>query len=182
MKKVIVFLATLCVGLVSVSAMSESDLRAKLTQSYSVNGSTFVANSEQANLIDEYLRNYDITSTDADYIVTKLNEAMNVLKNSGKSSFYDMTKAQKDQIIGLVADVSANTGVKATIYKNNLYICNYNSTSCVPGTSNVFYSTPIYPSNTGSIRATGNGLTVAAAGLISVAGIAVALKKAKENA
>ena len=182
MKKVIVFLATLCVGLISVNAMSESELRSKLTQSYSVNGVTFVANSEQINLIDEYLRNYDITSADADYISTKLDEAMNVLRNSGKISFYSMTKADKNKIIALVADVSANTGVKATISKGNLYVCNYNSSSCVPGTQDVFYSTPVNPSTTGSIRTTSTGLTVAAAGLVSMAGIAVALKKAKENA
>lgn len=182
MKKVIVFLATLCIGLVSVSAMSESELRTKLTQSYSANGASFAANSEQVNLIDQYLKNYDISSADADYISSKIDEAMNILRNSGKQSFYALSKADKDRVKGLVADVSANTGVKATISKGNLYVCNYKSTSCVPGSSNVFYSTPVNPSGNGSIRTTSAGMTVAATGLVSIAGAALAIKKAKENA
>ena len=175
MKKVIVFLATLCVGLVSVSAMSESDLKAKLTQSYSVNGVTFQASSTQRNIIEQYLNQYEVSSSDADYIVTKLDEAFNILRTSGKTSFYNLSKADKKRIFALVSDVSSNTSVSATIIKDDLVIY-------VPGSSQVFYKTPIYPNGNGDIRQTSTGVTVAAAGLIGVAGMAVALKKAKENA
>ena len=174
MKKVMVFLATLCVGLVSVSAMSESELKTKLTQSYKVNGVTFKATSSQSTLIERYLDTYEVSSSDADYIAKKLDAAMEVLRASGKTSFYDLSKADKDKIIGFVSDVSANTSVKAIISKENLIIY-------VPGTNDVFYKTPVHPIN-GDIRQTSAGLTVATAGLISMIGIAVALKKVKNNA
>ena len=173
MKKVIVFLATLCVGLVSVSAMSESELKERLTKSYTVNGSTFQASSTQRNVMDQYLNQYDISSSDADYIANKLDEAFDVLRDSGKSSFYAMSKADKKKVVALVSYVSANTSVDATIIKDDLIIY-------VPGTKDVFYKTPINPIN-GEIRQTSTGLTVAAAGLVSMAGVAVALKKAKNN-
>ena len=79
----------------------------------------------------------------------------------------------KKKVVALVSYVSANTSVDATIIKDDLIIY-------VPGTKDVFYKTPINPIN-GEIRQTSTGLTVAAAGLVSMAGVAVALKKAKNN-
>lgn len=175
MKKVIVFLAALCVGLVSVSAMSESELKEKMTQSYAVNGVTFQATSTQKNLIEQYLNQYEVSSADADYIASKLDEAFNILRASGKTSFYDLSKSDKNRIVALGSDVTANTSVHVVVTKHDLIVY-------VPGTNDVFYKTPVYPNSNGDIRQTSTGLTVAACGLVSIAGIAVALKRAKNNA
>ena len=169
MRKLLVFLFALFVSVTSVSAMSESNLKTKLTDTYKVNGSTFKATDAQKTALDQYLSQYDVSSSDADYIANKLDEAFNILKNSGKKSFYDMTKADKDKIVVLVSDVATHTSVKAAIVKNNLVVYK-------PGTSDIFYETPINPVN-GDIVQTSRGLTVVFAGIISAIGIAIAFKK-----
>ena len=174
MKKVLVFLFALFISITSVSAMSEAKLKEKLTATYKVNGSTFKATDAQKTAMEQYLNQYNISSSDADYIAGKLDEAFNVLKNSGKKSFYDMTKADKDKIVALVSDVATHTSVKAAIVKNNLVVYKQ-------GSSDIFYETPINPVN-GDIVQTSRGLTVVFAGIISAIGIAIALKKVKANA
>lgn len=174
MKKLLVFIFALFIGIVSVSAMSEKELKTKLTKEYKVNGVTFKATDTQKTALEQYLNQYNVSSSDADYIAGKLDEAFNILKASGKKSFYDMTTADKKKIVALVSDVATNTSVKAAIIKNNLVIYK-------PGTNNIFYETPIYPVN-GDIVQTSRGLTVAVAGIISAIGIAIALKKVKADA
>ncbi len=172
MKKILLFLAVLFVGITSTSAMTESELEAKLTKKYEVNGVTFQAKDSQKNLIKSYLKTYDISSSEADYISKKLDEAFDVLKKSGKKSFYDLSSADKKKIIALVADVSSNTSVKAAIEK--IYLVVYK-----PNSNEVFHKEPIYPTENGDIQQTSRNITLVVAGLISMAGIALAIKKIK---
>ena len=79
-----------------------------------------------------------------------------------------------DKIIALCADVSSNTSVKVTINKGKLVVY-------VPGTNDVFYQTPVNPVN-GDVVQTNDNLTVAVAGLISVLGVAIAVRKIRANA
>ena len=183
MKKIMFFLVALFIGLVSVNAMTESELEAKLTKSYTINGSTFKASDSQKVLIKRYLDQYEVSSSDADYISGKLDEAKNILQASGKGSFYDLSRADKDKIIALCADVSSNTSVdivekectvNITINKGKLVVY-------VPGTNDVFYQTPVNPVN-GDVVQTNDNLTVAVAGLISVLGVAIAVRKIRANA
>ncbi|MBQ9023917.1 MAG: hypothetical protein IJ105_01695 [Bacilli bacterium] len=174
MKKLLVFLFVAFISITSVSAMSEDELKTKLTDTYKVNGATYKASDSQKTAIKQYLNQYEVSSSDADYIVSKLNEALDILKNSGKTRFYDMTKSDKNKIIALVSDVATNTSVKVAIVKGNLVVYK-------PGTSDIFYETPINPVN-GDIVQTSRGLTVAIAGVISAIGIAIALRKVKVNA
>ena len=174
MKKLLVFLFVAFIGVASVSAMSTKELKAKLTDTYKVNGTTFKASDSQKTAMEQYLSQYPVSKTDADYISGKLDEAFNVLRASGKKSFYDMSKADKNKIVALVSDVATNTSVKAAIIKNNLVVYK-------PGTNDIFYETPINPVN-GDIVQTSRGLTVVIAGVISAIGIAIALRKVKVNA
>lgn len=174
MKKLLVLVFALFISMTSVSAMSETQLKTKLTESKTINGVTFKASDSQKTAIEQYLNQYEVSSSDADYIVSKLNEAFNVLKASGKTSFYKMNKSDKNKIISLVSDVATNTSVKVAIVKGNLVVYK-------PGTNEIFYETPINPVN-GDIVQTSRGLTIAIAGIISVIGIAIALKKVKVNA
>ena len=72
--------ATFLFGLSSVHAMTEDELFSKLTQSYKVNGVTFQVTDSQKTLIERYLKQYDVSSEDADYIVSKMEAVFNVLK------------------------------------------------------------------------------------------------------
>ena len=171
MKKILVFLAALTFGLASASAMTEAELKEKLTQSYEVNGVTFKATDQQKTLIEQYLNQYDVSSSDADTIYAKLQAALNILKNSGKKSFYDLSTTDKQAIVGLVNDVATNTSVNAAIVDGQLVVY-------VPGstTGAVFYKAPVTPiAQTGSNRS----VIVAGLGLFSLLGVAVAFKKIK---
>jgi len=171
MKKFLVLLVALSFGLVSVSAMTEAELKEKLTQSYTVNGVTFQANDQQKTLIETYLNDYDVSSSDADLIYSKLQSALQILENSGKKSFYDLSSSDKNSIIALVSDVTANTSVDAAIVDGKLVVY-------VPGTSSatVFYKAPVNPiAQTNSNRS----VIIAGLGLVSLLGITLAFKKIK---
>ena len=109
-----------------------------------------------------------------DEVKDEYNKPFDVLRNSGKKRFYDMTQAEKQQVKDLVIEVANNTSVKVAIVKDNLVVYK-------PGTTDIFYETPINPVN-GDIVQTSRGLTVAVAGIISAIGIAIALRKVKVNA
>ncbi len=174
MKRIMFFLVTLFVGIISVNAMTESELEAKLTKSYTINGATFKASDSQKVLIKRYLDQYEVTNNEADYISNKIDEAKNILQASGKGSFNNLSRADKDKIIALCTDISSNTSVKVTINKGKLVVY-------VPGTNDIFYSAPVNPAN-GDVVQTSDTLTVAIAGVISVLGIAIAVRKIRANA
>ena len=174
MKKLLVVIIALFVGLVSVNAMTESELEEKLTKAYNVNGVVWQATDSQKVLVKRYLDQYEVSSADADYIASKLDAAIAIIKNSGVKELKNLSKADKEKIIALVADVSANTSVKAAIIKGNLVVY-------VPGTNDVFAKEEISPKN-GDVVQTSSNLTIAIAGVISVLGIAVAVRKLRANA
>ena len=174
MKKIMFFLVALFIGLVSVSAMTESELEEKLTKKYTVNGVVWEATDSQKVLCKRYLDQYEVSSKDADYISDKFDEAMAIIKASGVTNLYKLSRADKDKIIALVADVSANTSVKASITKGTLVVY-------VPGSSDVFAKEQIFPKN-GAVVQTSDNVTIAVAGLVSVLGIAIALRKIRANA
>ena len=109
-----------------------------------------------------------------DYISGKIDEAIAIIKASGVKDLYKLFLSDKDKIIALVADISANTSVKASITKGYLVIY-------VPGTSDIFAKEQIFPKN-GDVVQTSDNLTIAVAGLVSILGIAVALRKLRANA
>ena len=174
MKKVLVFFIALFVSVASVSAMSESKLIKKLSKEIKVNGATYKISDSQKTALEQYLNQYEVSSAHADIIAEKFDAAFDVLRNSGKQRFYDMTKDEKKQVVDLVTEVANTTSVKVAIVKDNLVVYK-------PGTTDIFYETPINPIN-GDIVQTSRGLTVAVAGIISAIGIAIALRKVKANA
>ena len=172
----IIVVITFLVCLPSVHAISEDELFNKLTQSYKVNGVTFQVTDSQKTLIERYLNQYDVSSSHADYIVSKLEEVFNVLENSGKTSFYDLSSSDKQEIISIVAEVATNTSVDVAIVSGELVVY-------VPNTNKgeVFYETPINSTKNGEITQTNSSLVIAGLGLFTVIGIALAFRKIKDN-
>ena len=146
----------------------------KLTKTYTVNGVTWGATDSQKVLVKRYLDQYEVSSSDAEYISGKIDEAIAIIKASGVKDLYKLSRADKDKIIALVADISANTSVKASITKGNLVIY-------VPGTSDIFAKEQIFPKN-GDVVQTSDSVTIAVTGVVSILGIAVALRKLRANA
>ena len=171
----LVIVVTFLFGLSSVYAMTEDELFSKLTQSYKVNGVTFQVTDSQKTLIERYLKQYDVSSEDADYVVSKMEAVFNVLKESGKKSFYDLSYNDKQRIISLVADVANHTSVDVAIVSGELVVY-------VPGSqkSEVFYQAPVVPNENGEITQTNRTLVFAGLGLFTAIGISLAFRKMKD--
>ena len=78
MKKALYVLALsifLLVG-TNVSAMTKQDLKAKLTDTYTVGGKQVSAPANIVTEIERYLNKYDLSSKDCDYISKKFDEAL----------------------------------------------------------------------------------------------------------
>lgn len=168
MKKFLVFVALFVFGLTSVSAMTESELKAKLSEEQVINGATFKASDEEKNLIDMYLSQFDITSTDADKIVDAMTYVFNVLKNSGKQRFQDLSSAQKQDITTKIRSLSQEVSSINVDVVNGKFVV-YN-----PNDGSTFYQSKVTP-----IATTNRSVILAGLGLISVVGLALAFKKVK---
>jgi len=172
MKKILLIIALVfAFGVTNAYAISESELYSKLTEEHKVNGVTFKANDAQKNLIKQYLDQYEVSSSDADYIVTKLEETFNILKNSGKKSFYDLSSTDKNKIISIAANVSTNTSLDCAIVDGEFIVY-------VPGTNKgeVFYASSVNPIAQTDSSST---LIIAGLGIVSLLGIGLALHKVK---
>ena len=169
MKKFLVFLVAVSFGLASASAMTESELKEKLNQSYTVNKSTFKTTDEEKELIARYLDQYEVTSNDADVIWAKLQAVFDVLKKSGKKTFQELSSADKARVVALVGEVDATDSIDCAIVDSRFIVY-------VPNTNKgkIFYKTPVTP-----IAQTNRDLIVAGLGIISVLGMALAFKKIK---
>lgn len=125
MKKVFMVLAvvaSLFVGVKSASAMTEEKLKEVLTKTYTINGGEFKVKDEYVGYIDQYLNAYDISEEHCQYISDRIDEAIDIIKKSGKSDLKALSNSQKTDLRKLVEKISANTSVKATVEGNTLIV------------------------------------------------------------
>ena len=125
---VCLFVAMLLVGTLNVNAMSKDELKAKLTKAYTINGTTFQATSDQKVEIERYLSQNNVSESDADYIASKIDEAVAIIERGDATSFEKLTKAEKNEIKALLTEVSNNTSVKVTAVKNGVKVYNLDGT------------------------------------------------------
>ena len=125
-------LATLVIslffGMVSVNAMSEADLKAKLTQTITISGQKMTLPSETKVLVERYLNENEVSSKDCDYIANKVDEAIAIVQGEGQTDMNKLSRSSKDKLKTIVKEVSSNTSVKATVSKGVLIIYNADGT------------------------------------------------------
>ena len=150
-------------GTTKASAMTESQLRDKMTAVYTFEGGkTWTLKQKYVNELDRYLATYEISSEDADYIAGKIDEYV--------------AKRQKGETLGkkaaeeIVDAISENTNVKSVIRNGDLVILNQD------GTDFTVVSNPF--------KRTGNDeMIYIISGIVVAAGIlAIATKMKKANA
>ena len=130
MKKfmILTLVVSLFIGIRSVSAMSEADLKAKLTQTINVGGQEVTLDADTKAYIEKYLNQYDVSATDADYIAGKIDEAVAILQNEGKTNFSELSTTAKNNLKALVQNVNDNTSVKATVTGGSVVVYNNSGT------------------------------------------------------
>ena len=164
---VCLFVAMLLVGTLNVNAMSKDELKAKLTKAYTINGATFQATSDQKVEIERYLSQNDVSESDADYIASKIDEAIAIIERGNANSFEKLTKAEKNEIKALLTEVSNNTSVKVTAVKNGVKVYN------LDGTVFTVVTVP-------KVKYTDTYMIIALAGVVSIIGIFVIARKMKK--
>ena len=159
------------VGMTNVSAMTEEELKSKLTATYTVNGVEWSISNGYKNQLEQYLANNDLSSADCDYIADIADKALVIVEAGSATSVSELTRTEKDKLKELVKDVSNNTDVKATVTDKGTFIL-YNLDGSKFGTIDKT-----------SVKQTGTQDIVIIAGAVSLLGIAIVLRKSmKVNA
>lgn len=159
------------VGMTNVSAMTEEELKSKLTATYTVNGVEWSISNGYKNQLEQYLANNDLSSADCDYIASVADKALAIVEAGSATSVSELTRSEKDKLKELVKDVSNNTAVKATVTDKGTFIL-YNLDGSKFGTIDKT-----------SVKQTGTQDIVIIAGAVSLLGIAIVLRKSmKVNA
>lgn len=122
MKKITLVLL-LAVGLLvttNVSAMTEAELKAKLTDTYTVNGRTEKVNSSVVVQIERYLDENEISSEDCDYIAKKVDEAIALIEKGSATEWSKLSAAEVEDLMAIADDVSNKTSVKVALNKGGV--------------------------------------------------------------
>ena len=121
MKKLLFVLACgLLIGTVNVKAVTESELKTKLLNGFEVAGETVKPTDAQKNEIERYLNKYDISESDATTISNKIDEIVSLAKSDGAKSFSELSSTSKSKIVSIVAEISNQTAVKASLTNNGV--------------------------------------------------------------
>ena len=131
MKKICAVVIAVCLlfGISNVYAMSEAKLKSKLTQTITINGVQVSVDNETKVAIERYLNQFDVSSSDADYIAARVDKAVEILKEEGQTDFAKLSRTAKNKLKALVEEISANTSVKATVTNGSLVVYNPNNGS-----------------------------------------------------
>ena len=131
MKKLFVagLMATLLfLGATNVNAMTESELREKIAQKVEVSDGTLSMKADDLKLVDSYLKAYELSSEDCQYIADRIDDAVKILKKEGKVELKNLSDSAKSELKDLVAKVDAKTSVKATVKDGKIVVYNDDNT------------------------------------------------------
>ena len=121
MKKIFLILASIVLlGTINVKAMTESDLKTKLQNGFEIKGEVIKPTAYQLNEINRYLDKYEVSSDHLTYISNKIDEIYNIAKEAGAKSFTDLPSDKVGDIVKIVALISENTSVKASLTNNGV--------------------------------------------------------------
>lgn len=117
MKKVFaaLFVLVLFLGVVNVKAMTESELKTKMTNGYVVDGKAVKPSDYQVSEIERYLNKYEVSETDCTFIAEKMDEIYELAKADKAKSFTELSSANKSKVVSIVAEISSKTSVKASL-------------------------------------------------------------------
>ncbi len=128
MKKLFSVLLVLAMvfAVTTVKAMSEDALYDALTQTITVKGVKYSVDDATKNHIRAYLNQFEVSSSDADYINTRINKAIKILKSEGKVVASELSASAKQKLKDLVVEISNNTSVNATVTEGSLVVYDNN--------------------------------------------------------
>ncbi len=154
----------------NVFAMTEAELTAKVKATYDINGHQLKVPTKYVNLYDDYVSEFELSSSDCQYIADQIDMLVEAARRNGVTSIKEIETKCAEELRKACANVSANTGVKATILADGrVSVSKYNNPNEVFAIVGVHIAT-----NTGS-----TGL-VYVAGLITLLGASLLVYKIKK--
>ena len=128
---VTIFAVLLIFGTVNVKALNEEGLKEKLFQTIEVGNGKYSLSNDQKKLVETYLEQNEISDKDAAVIGEKIDEAIAIIKKQGNINFTKYPQKVKNELKALVADISRDTKVKATLTKDGLIVKNSDGTETI---------------------------------------------------
>ena len=119
MKKLFYVLVMVCALLFSmngVKAMSEEDFIAYVTKVQNINGKQieFMSKAE----VQRYLKMNDLSEDDLSIIKEKYDEGLELLRETGATSYKDLSEADRTKLENVAKEAGDATGVKFTVNSN----------------------------------------------------------------
>ena len=119
------------VGTYNVKALNEAGLKDKLFQTIKVGDSDFSLSSDEKKIVETYLEQNEISDEDATFIGEQIDKAIKIIQNQKNVQFTKYPQSVKNELKSLVAEISSNTKVKATLTKEGLTVKNTDGTEVV---------------------------------------------------
>lgn len=124
---VLLAVAIMLVGMTNVDAMTEAELQQKFETPIQVGDSTIRIPQYYLNLVADYLNQFEVTAEDCQYVADQMDILIKIAQNEGITTWDEFEKKHPDDIRRACANVSANTGIKATVLSNGkVSISKYN--------------------------------------------------------
>lgn len=101
----------------NVNAMTEKELQEKLTKEYTINGTSFKLDSSYVSQVERYLSENEVSSEDADYISSKIDEAVKIVEAGDAKDIKSLSTSEKDKLKNIASEISSDTDVKITVAK-----------------------------------------------------------------
>ena len=174
MKKLsyVLLAAILFFGFFKVNAATEEELKDALFGTVKINGSEYRLDDGTRTAVERYLNEYDVNSSDADYIITRINTAKSILESEGEPNFKNLSSSAKNRLKALVVEIDEHTSVKATVTNGSVVVKD--------GSGNKFYEVTKLVKQTGSETSV-TALIAGISLLIVAAGSFLVVKQVKEN-
>lgn len=118
-------------GTFSVKALNEKELKEKLFQTIEVGGEKYSLTNADKKIVETYLEQNEISDEDATFIGGQIDKAIVIIKGQKNVRFTKYPQSVKDELKGLVAEISTKTSVKATLTKDGLTVKNQDGTETV---------------------------------------------------
>lgn len=153
-------------NMTSARAITKNELKTKMTSSYTINGSTFKLADDKSVLVERYLQQNNLSEAELNYISTKVDEVLAILRTSNATSIETLSWPTKEKLLALVTDVSNNTRVQATVLSGaRISIKNLDGTDfAIVGKNDI-------------VKQTNDTSIIACASALSLLGIGLAIRK-----
>ena len=118
-------------GTVNVKALTKAELKDKILKTIEVDGDKYSLTSGDKKIVETFFEQNEISDEDATFIGKQIDKAIEIIKGQKNVNFTSYPQSVKNELKQLVADISSETKVKATLTKEGLTVKNTDGSEIV---------------------------------------------------